>query len=393
MRITKVTSRVYEWTGPVAPIPPNFCTTAAGILARQPGSIKGYSFLGWLVVEVETDTGLVGLGNAALSPHVTKAVIDHHLAPLLVGENPLDIAYLWERMYRTTLPFARKGSGMAAISAIDLALWDILGKQAGLPVYRLLGGKLRDRIPVYASRLYAQPLDSLAEEAKSYVAQGFRMMKLRFGWGPQDGLAGIEKNVALLRTVREVVGDDVEVMGDCFMGWTLEYAKRMLPRLADYGLRWLEEPLIADDLAGYAELKAMNIVPISGGEHEFTLRGFRDVIDREAMDIIQFDVNRVGGISQAQKITALAEAYDVEVIPHAGQMHNFHLVAANIACPMAEYFPKVPVEVGNELFWYIFDGEPEAVDGHITLTDERPGLGLRLKDGLESQFRIHGGGA
>ena len=389
MRITKVTARVYEWTGPVAPIHANFCTTAGDILTRKPSSISAYSFLGWMVVEIETDTGLVGIGNAALSPHVTKAVIEHHLAPMLVGENPLDIAYLWERMYRQTLPFGRKGSGMAAISAIDLALWDILGKHTNLPVFRLLGGPIKDRIPVYASRLYAQPLDSLAAEAEAYRQQGFSMMKLRFGWGPKDGLDGIRRNLDLIRTVREAVGDGVEIMADAYMGWTLDYAKRMLPLLAPYNLRWLEEPLIADDIAGYAELRAMNIIPISGGEHEFTLRGFRDVVEQRAMDVIQFDINRVGGISQAQKIVALAEAFDISVIPHAGQMHNYHVVMANIACPMAEYFPKVPVEVGNELFWYIFDGEPVAEEGYVSLPEDRPGLGLTLKADLASHFRIN----
>lgn len=390
MRITKVRTRVLEWTGPVAPINANFCTTAGDSLTRTPSSITGYSFLGWLVVEIETSTGLVGLGNAALSPHVTKAVIDNHLAPLLIGENPQDIAYLWERMYRQTLPFARKGSGMAAISAIDLALWDLLGKAVNLPVFRLLGGRLKDKIPVYASRLYAQPLDTLAAEAAAYRDQGFKMMKLRFGWGPKDGLEGMKRNVDLVRTVRETVGDSVEIMADCYMGWTVDYTKRMLPRLAPFDLRWLEEPLIADDIRGYAELRAMNIVPISGGEHEFTLRGFREIIEQRAMDIIQFDTNRVGGITQAQKISAMAEAFEVAVIPHAGQMHNYHIVMANMACPMAEFFPKVPVEVGNELFWYVFDGEPVATNGFVDLPEDRPGFGLRLQDNLEASFKISG---
>ena len=193
----------------------------------------------------------------------------------------------------------------------------------------------------------------------------------------------------LIAQLRETVGDGVEIMADAYMGWTLDYAKRMLPLLAPYNLRWLEEPLIADDIAGYAELRAMNVIPISGGEHEFTLRGFRDVVEQRAMDVIQFDINRVGGITQAQKIVALAEAFDISVIPHAGQMHNYHVVMANIACPMAEYFPKVPVEVGNELFWYIFDGEPVAEEGYVSLPEDRPGLGLTLKADLASHFRIN----
>lgn len=388
MRITDVRARIYRWTGPVVSPPPNFCTTAADIVARDTVGIGAFSFLGWLVVEIETDAGIVGIGNAALSPQVTKTVIDTHLKPILMGENAFDIAWLWERMYRQTMPFGRKGSGMAAISAVDIALWDAVGQAVGQPVFRLLGGRVKDRIEVYASRLYAQPLDTLAQEAADYAGQGFKAMKLRFGWGPRDGAAGMRRNVELVRTVRETVGDDIEVMGDCYMGWTLEYARRMLPLLAPYNLKWLEEPLIADEIAGYADLRSMNIMPISGGEHEYTLRGFREIMERQAMDFIQFDTNRVGGITQAHKICALAEAYGVAVVPHAGQMHNYHVVMANPTAPIAEYFPKVPVEVGNELFWYIFDGEPVAKDGHVDLDDNRPGMGLTLKPGLEEHFDI-----
>lgn len=388
MRITDVRARVLEWTGPVVKPPPNFCTTASDAVARDGAGVGAYSFLGWLVVEVETDAGLVGLGNAALSPHVTKAVIDRHLRPILVGENAFDVAWLWERMYRQTMPFGRKGSGMAAISAIDIALWDAVGKALRQPLFRLLGGRVKDRIEVYASRLYAQPLDDLAREAAAYRDAGFRAMKLRFGWGPRDGAAGMRRNVDLVRVVRETVGDDVEIMADCFMGWTLEYARRMLPLLAPFGLKWLEEPLPADEIDGYAQLRAMNLVPIAGGEHEFTLRGFREIVERRAMDYLQFDTNRVGGPTQAHKICALAEAFGAAVVPHAGQMHNYHVVMANAAAPIAEYFPKVPVEVGNELFWYVFDGEPVASNGFVELRDDVPGLGLTLRKDIGEHFRI-----
>jgi L-alanine-DL-glutamate epimerase-like enolase superfamily enzyme len=388
MRITDIRARVLEWTGPVAPVPPRFCTTAADFFAADDRGVGAYGFLGWLVVEVETDAGVTGLGNAALAPFVAKSVIDRHLRPMLIGSRADDIALAWERMYRQTHPFGRKGAAMAAISAVDLALWDALGKALGQPVFRLLGGRTRDRIEVYASRLYAQPLDALAAEAEAYRAQGFRAMKLRFGWGPRDGAEGMRKNLALVAAVREAVGEDVDLMADCFMGWTLDYARRMLPRLAPYNLRWLEEPLMADEVAGYADLRAMNIVPIAGGEHEFTLRGFREIVERRAMDVLQFDTNRVGGITQAVKIAALAEAFGLAVVPHAGQMHNYHVVMASPAAPMAEYFPPVPVEVGNELFWEIFDGEPRAEAGTVMLPDT-PGLGLTLRADLAERFRIH----
>src|SRR6202050_2138954 len=144
-------------------------------------------------------------------------------------------------MYRRTMAFGRKGIGMTAISAVDIALWDLLGKSAKQPVDRLLGRRTHKRLQVYASRLYSMPLDQLRLEAKRYVDQGYKAMKLRFGWGPIDGAAGVQKNVELVRAVREVIGDGVDLMADAYMGWTLDYAKRMLPLLEPFHLRWLEE--------------------------------------------------------------------------------------------------------------------------------------------------------
>jgi L-alanine-DL-glutamate epimerase-like enolase superfamily enzyme len=277
---------------------------------------------------------------------------------------------------------------MAAISAIDIALWDILGKASGQPVFRLLGGRTKRRIPVYASRLYSQPLEALGAETQIYKDAGYQAMKLRFGWGPADGAAGMLKNVDLVRTVRDVAGDGIDIMADAYMGWDLDYARRMIPRLERFNLRWLEEPVIADDGHGYAELKRMNRIPIAGGEHAFTVHEFRDLLEGRALDYIQFDTNRVGGITQARKIAALAESYAVPVVPHAGQMHNFHVVMASLNSPMAEYFPPVDVEVGNELFWYIFDGEPTPVAGSIDLRDDLPGLGLTIKESALERFSV-----
>ncbi len=387
-RITDIRTTIWEWIGPVAPMPPHFCTTAADVVTDVRGSIAGFRFLGWLVVEVECDDGTVGIGNAALAPHACKTTIDTYLKPLLIGADPLDTEYLWQSMYRRTLPFGRKGIGMTAISAVDLALWDAKGKILNQPVFKLIGGRTKQRIPVYASRLYSQPLDALYNEAKSYADQGFKAVKLRFGWGPRDGLEGINNNLDLVKTAREAIGPNVDLMADAYMGWTVEYGKRMLRQLEPYNLRWVEEPVISDDLAGYAELKSMNKVGISGGEHEYTLHGFRQALDLGAFDIAQFDVNRVGGITAAKKITDLCEAYDVAVIPHAGQMHNYHITMSSFGAPISEYFPKVPVEVGNELFWYIFDGEPVAEDGFIDLDDAMLGFGLTLKDPNPDEFRL-----
>ncbi len=388
MRIKEIRTRVMRWRGKTVPLPPHFCTNPMDVLSLPEASMQTFTFHGWLVVEIFTDDGLVGIGNAALAPQVTKQVIDLYLKPLLIGKDPWDMEFLWQHMYRKTMAFGRRGIGMVAISAVDIALWDLMGKSAKQPVYRLLGGKTKPRIPVYASRLYSVELNDVADEAQRYKAEGYKAMKLRFGWGPTDGAAGMQRNLNLVRTVRETVGDGIDVMADAYMGWTLDYAKRMLPLLEPFNLRWLEEPVIPDDVHGYAELKSYGRIPIAGGEHEFTSYGFRDLLEARALDYIQFDTNRVGGLTQARKIAALAEAYSVPVIPHAGQMHNYHVVMASLNSPMAEYFPVVDVEVGNELFWYIFNGEPKAKDGYIDLDESVPGLGLTINEAALKQFDV-----
>ena len=181
--------------------------------------------------------------------------------------------------------------------------------------------------------------------------------------------------------MREAVGDDIDLMADAYMGWTLDYAKRMLPLLEPFNLRWLEEPVIPDDIHGYAELQGATGASRSpAASTSSRCYGFRELLEARAVDYIQFDTNRVGGITQARKIAALAEAHSMPVIPHAGQMHNYHVVMASLNSPMAEYFPHVDVEVGNELFWYIFEGEPEAKDGFVDLDENVPGLGLTVNE-------------
>jgi len=388
MKIKEIRTRAVRWRGKTVPLPPHFCTNPMDLLTLPEASMQTFTFHGWLIVEIFTDDGQVGVGNAALAPPITKQVVDLYLKPLLIGADPWNIEFLWQHMYRKTMAFGRKGIGMAAISAVDIALWDLLGKCAKQPVFRLLGGRTKPRIPVYASRLYSIELSELAAEAKRYKKEGYRAMKLRFGWGPTDGAAGMQHNVDLVKTVRQAVGDGIDVMADAYMGWTLDYAKRMLPLLEPFNLRWLEEPVIPDDIQGYTELKSYARIPIAGGEHEFTQYGFRELLQARAVDYIQFDTNRVGGITQARKISALAESYSVPVIPHAGQLHNYHVVMASLNSPMAEYFPIVDVEVGNELFWYIFEGEPKAKDGFVDLDDNRPGLGLTVNEKALAKFEV-----
>lgn len=387
-KIVCVRTRVFRWKGACKSISHKLCVSPNDMLPMQDTQLQSFAFHSWLVVEIKTQSGAVGIGNAALAPQATKLVIDNYLKAHLIGKDPWDIEAIWQSMYRATMAFGRKGIGMVAISAIDIALWDLLGQISDKPLFKLMGGAVKDKVPVYASKLYNQPIDELKDEAQQYVDQGFKAVKMRMGYGVNDGAKGMRQNTEAIAAVRETVGDDVDVMVDAYMGWSLEYALQMIPRMSDYRLRWLEEPVIPDDIYGYAELSKRGIIPIAGGEHEFTLHGFRHMLSLGALDYIQFDTNRVGGISQARKIIALAEAFNVPVVPHAGQMHNYHLTMSSTICPIAEYFPPSPVEVGNELFWYLFKGEPIAVDGFINLSDNVPGLGIQIDEGALAEFEI-----
>jgi L-alanine-DL-glutamate epimerase-like enolase superfamily enzyme len=387
-KIKNIKTTVYQWKGKTSPVQSNFCTNASDVLFEKSDAMGSFRFHEWLVCEIETEDGIIGIGNAALAPQITKKTIDTYLKPLVIGEDPFDYAYIWEKMYRRTLAWGRKGIGMTAISAVDIAIWDVLGKIINKPVFKLLGGRTKEKIPVYASKLYSQPLDKLQKEAESYKKQGFKMYKMRFGWGPKDGSEGMKKNIQLVEAVREVIGESADLMLECYMGWNLDYSKRMMPKLMKFNPRWLEEPVIADDIHGYAELNNMQMIPIAGGEHEFSLFGFKQLLDAKALSYIQYDTNRVGGITAAQKINALAEAYQIPVVPHAGQMHNYHLTMANINCPISEFFPVHDVEIGNELFYYIFQGDPAPKDGYIDLDDNLPGLGISLTDKYIKDFNI-----
>lgn len=389
-KIKSVRARVWSWKGPTVPPSGNFCTNASDALFEAGDAMSSFRFHQWLTCEVESEDGTVGIGNAALAPNLVKAAIDEWFAPMVIGEDPFDYAYIWEKMYRRSHAWGRKGVGMTAISAIDIAIWDLMGKLVDKPVFKLLGGRTKEKIPVYYSKLYSGDIPAMQAEAQAALSGGYQGFKMRFGFGPKDGMAGMRENLKRVEAVREVIGYDKDLMLECYMGWTLDYTKRMLPKLEKFEPRWLEEPVIADDVEGYRELNAMNIVPISGGEHEYSVIGCKDLVARRAVSVLQYDTNRVGGITAAQKINAIAEAHQVPVIPHAGQMHNYHLTMANLNCPISEYFPVFDVEVGNELFYYIFEGDVDAVDGYIDLPDDVPGLGISISDRHAANFDIVG---
>jgi L-alanine-DL-glutamate epimerase-like enolase superfamily enzyme len=337
----------------------------------------------WLVVvELEDADGVTGVGTAGFGNPAAVEIL-RQLERLVIGRVPTDVAQIWEVMYRSTLNIGRRGVVLHAISAIDIALWDLLGKQLGLPVHSLLGGKQRPSLPAYASWLYAtEDLDALAAEAASWAGQGFTAVKQRLSNGPADGRAGISKNVALVRTVVDAVGPDVDVMADAYMSWDVGYAVRCIRAIEDEGirLRWIEEPTIPDDVRGLARIRAAVSTPVAAGEHEATRFGFRDLVTAGAVDVLQPDVNRLGGITEARRVWALGETFGLDVVPHLGFAHNAQLAAASLATPLLEYLPP-PASSDeadeDQIFWVAFPDEPRAENGRIVLPD-RPGLGVSL---------------
>ncbi len=239
---------------------------------------KGHYAIKSYFVQIETDADVYGIGGPM--PHEQAYVISTQLASLLVGHDPLAIERLWDRMYRSQI-HGRKGVAMMAISVVDCALWDLKGKWFNAPVYQLLGGPTRTEIPAYASALgYSLDPELVQERSQMMVSQGYKAMKWFFRDGPTDGKAGIERNLRLVRTLRESVGADVDIMLDAWSSWDVPYTLQMARRLEEYHPRWIEEPVLADKIAQYAEIRAGSPIPISGGEHEYTRWGVKQLLDR-----------------------------------------------------------------------------------------------------------------
>jgi len=292
-------------------------------------------------IEIMTDDGATGIYGPVDSDQAS--FIEKALKPLLIGEDPFRVEKLWDLMYRSQV-HGRKGQTMMAISAVDCALWDLIGKAKNEPVVRLLGGPTRGRVPAYASTLglSLKPKDVI-ERCQDYVEEGYGAMKWFFRHGPGSGLSGMKKNIELVKTIRDAVGYDVELMLDCWMSWTVPYTLKMAKKLERYEPRWLEEPLMPDDIDGYAELARRLEIPIAGGEHEYTRWGIRELIKRKAVDVLQPDVTWAGGITEMRKICALASAEGIPVIPHAGWTEPSQCIIfsqTEPVCPIIEYLVK-----------------------------------------------------
>jgi D-galactarolactone cycloisomerase len=265
-----------------------------------------------MIVEIETDDGLTGWGECYGPARINAAVVDN-IAPWLVGEDPLRTDHLWQKIYAQLRDHGQKGVVIQGLSGIDIALWDIQGKHFGGPIYQLMGGPLRTQVPAYATGLYRRksgdPLRYLAEEATEYVADGFKAVKLKVGFG-------VDEDAKVTRAVREAIGPEIALMIDANHAFDAVAAIRLGRMIEQYDIGWFEEPVPPEDLQGYRAVKAALSIPIAGGECEFTRYGFREMLTTRAVDIVQPDTCAAGGLSECKKIADMAEAFGVRYNPH-----------------------------------------------------------------------------
>lgn len=313
--------------------------------------------------------GTWGLGLTTYGAPVS-AIINQHMAPLLVGEESTATEKLGDMMVRITSPYGGSGLASYAVSAVDLALWDLKGKLLKRPVYELLGGPVRDRLPCYAT----------GNDTDWHLELGFQATKLACPYGPADGLSALEQNEALIAKTRELVGPQVELMLDCWMALDVDFAVRLAERLRPYRLRWIEDCLLPDDLEGLAELRRrLTWQPLATGEHWYSPSLFLAAASRRFADVLQPDVQWVGGVTAAVKICHLADAAGIAVIPHAGMNDAYgqHLSFAMPNVPWGELFigsaPGVPLGTTGRRT----PGMAVPKDGLLTPTDA-PGFGIEM---------------
>lgn len=360
--------------------------------AEEPG---GPTYMG--LMKVSTDAGITGYSDMETAPSVAKAVVEaprwsepgmecfDGLASLIIGENPLEVERLWYKMYRGSIYYGRRGAAIQALSAIDIALWDIMGKFYGQPVHVLLGAKWRDKVRAYASTLFRPTAQAMREASRRYLDQGFTAVK--FGWGVfgQDPA----RDVALVEAARAALGDRCELMVDA--GWFVERtpkeAVRMVRSLEPFRPYFVEEPLHPEDYDGYRELAGQVETRIACGEQEATEWGFRQLIERARVDVLQPDLTRCGGFTAARKIVHMAEQANRLVIPHSWcsdllTAASLHLTAFQRRTAFVEFNTSQ-----GPLSRALVKEPLKLVDGYLPVPTA-PGLGVEVNEATIAKYRI-----
>jgi L-alanine-DL-glutamate epimerase-like enolase superfamily enzyme len=331
----------------------------------------------YVVTRIETDEGVEGLGYTMLiggsGSRAIHAYLEESLIPLLIGEDPLLVGSIWEKMYENDRGIRKKGIPVYAMSALDIGLWDIIGKTAGKPVWQLLGAHV-DKVPVYGSGGFLPySLDQLVAEAEGFRAQGCRHYKFKIG------RPDVMENVARVRQMRQELGDDMEILVDANQRWDVATNIRVGNLLEDCNLFWYEEPVLADNIAECADVARNIRTPIATGENEYTRYGFRDLIDAKAAQYLNPDIHRVGGFSEMMKISHLAAAYNVKIAPHLVPELSIQVMAAIPNGALVEVLAGPPED--------LFVNPIEVVDGTIALPD-RPGHGVEFSKEAIARYSI-----
>jgi len=335
-----------------------------------------------LYLEIETGGGPAGF-YGLVDPEAAVVVL-RQLREFLIGQDPLAIRTRWDELYRMNR-HSRAGHYMMALSAVDNALWDLAGKHYGVPVYRLLGGPTRDSVEAYGSCLgdSVEP-ESVARRSVELMRQGFRHQKWFFAHGPSHGASGLLANVGLVRTLRESLGDEIEIMFDAFSGWDLVYAKEWAELAEPYRPAWIEEAFSSEKLQSFVELRRSTSIPVATGEHFYGRWEVNRFLRADALDVVQADPEWCGGVSELVRICTLASANDVRVIPHGHNIHAaLHVIASQspMTCPLAEYLIHFKPSKTH------FEKDPPVpVKGRIALPT-RPGFGIELDESKVRETR------
>jgi D-galactarolactone cycloisomerase len=337
-----------------------------------------------MLVRLETDAGITGVGEGLVrfSPRAGAVVVQDILASVVLGQDPFAVERIWDRMYTVMRGRGHsKGFVLEAMSAVDIALWDILGQALGQPVHRVLGSYGRTTLPAYASSLLFKPTEELVREAEGLAAQGFGGMKLKIGQGLKADLCNVQ-------AIRKVIGPQIRLMTDANSAYDTLTALELGRRLEAEGVYWYEEPVAPENLEGYEKLARALDMAVAGGESEFNRWAFKEFLLRQAMDILQPDIARAGGFTEVRKIAALASAFDVPVAPHTGASSAV-AVAASIqwaaALPNLLVFEHMypPNPLREEL---LVDPLPPARNGEVEVP-QRPGLGIEISPTALARYR------
>lgn len=337
-------------------------------------------------IQIETDEGVTGISGPTMPGGTAFHVAQ--MKPFLIGRDPIATEFLWDIMHRKSV-HGRQGEPMMAISLIDNALWDLKGKWLQQPVHRLIGGPTTKSMPAYASMLGYNSTDMglVRERALEMKSRGYKAQKWFFRHGPMSGAEGFKTNVAMVETLRDAIGEDDDIMLDCWQSMDVNYVIKLAEQIEDLHPRWLEEVAMPDRIDSYRKIREATNIPISGAEHEYTRWGFKRFMDAEAVDIIQPDLNWAGGFSEVMKIAALATSYDLITICHQG-VSPPGMAWSSAQSPIHTPYVEMLVKHAKMLYFFDANGGPEFSDGRLTVSD-KPGFGFDIDpDKIESEHDI-----